>query len=118
MVLYTRSVPDVKDRRRIGFSVSKKLGGSVRRNRIKRRLREACRACSPVLKSGFDAVFVARSRIAGASFDEIVRTVNELFRKAGLAKRAGRSVSEPGERDGRAAEGTDPGLFEYRETEP
>ena len=113
MVLYTRSVPD---RRRIGFSVSKKLGGAVRRNLIKRRLREASRACGPVLKSGFDAVIVARSRIADAPFAEIVRTLNELYRRAGLVDRG--RISEQGERDGRAVEGTDPGLPENRETEP
>jgi ribonuclease P protein component len=84
MVLYTR--PTVSGRR-IGFSVSKKIGGSVKRNRVKRRLREACLEAGPVLKDGFDAILVARSRLTKASYPEIVSTVRDLFRRAGLAKR-------------------------------
>jgi ribonuclease P protein component len=88
MVLYSRPSQGAT---RIGFSVSKKLGGAVRRNRIKRRLREACRAHAPVLRSGFDAIFVARSRLGEAEYQEIVQTVGELFRRAGLTERTVRT---------------------------
>jgi ribonuclease P protein component len=103
MVLYTRRYSGGT---RIGFSVSKKLGGAVKRNRIKRRLREACKAQSFVLKSGFDAIIVARSRIGSASYSEIVGTVGELFRRAGIAGRA----PEQNERDERPNGNVDPGI--------
>ena len=105
MVLYTRPS---QGGRRIGFSVSKKLGGAVQRNRIKRRLREACRARAHVLKSGFDAIIVARTRLQQASYQEILSTVGELFRKAGLAERTERSGR--GERDAPAFDSAAPVL--------
>lgn len=57
---------------RIGFSVSTKVGGSVTRNSVKRRLREASRAwleSSPT--QGVDVVVVARPEAAGATFEDL-----------------------------------------------
>ena len=59
---------------RVGFTVSKKQGGAVERNRVRRMLREAVRsvlALSPDLRqSGVSLVIVARS----AAFDSGVKT--------------------------------------------
>ena len=70
--------------RRFGFSVSKKLGGSVVRNRIKRRLREACRGRLESLAPGFDAVVVARAPSRAASFGQLQSALDELLRQSGL----------------------------------
>lgn len=70
---------------RIGFSISKKLGGAVDRNRIKRRLREICRARLAACRPGFDAVFVARSRCREAQISEMAAAVETLFRRAKLS---------------------------------
>ncbi|HUW66110.1 MAG TPA: ribonuclease P protein component [Spirochaetia bacterium] len=58
LVLYyrRRKGPEV----RFGFVVSKKVGGAVQRNRVRRVLREACRLNSHLFAPGFDYVFVAR----------------------------------------------------------
>ena len=70
------------DNVRIGFSVSKKLGGSVDRNRIKRRLREASRALLPLLHRGVDVVIVARSPVAECRTSDLESVMKSLFQKA------------------------------------
>ncbi len=76
--------PNNLDQNRYGFVVSKRLGNAVVRNRTKRVLREAVRALHPHLRVGYDVVIVARSASVGKPFDEISRTINELFRQAGV----------------------------------
>ncbi len=46
---------------RVGFSVSKKIGAAVQRNRVKRRLREACRLELTHFVEGYDYIFIARA---------------------------------------------------------
>ena len=71
---------------RYGFIVGKQLGNAVTRNRVRRRLRAVVGALDPQLKSGFDMVLIARQPLAQQPFDVIVRTVNDLFRRAELFK--------------------------------
>jgi ribonuclease P protein component len=75
--------PDV----RVGFSVSKKVGKAVVRNRVKRRFREAVKRELPSVRPGCDLVFIARPAAAGASYWEIVEAVQSALHRTGAIVR-------------------------------
>lgn len=59
LVLYAFPRGDEKPAR-LGLSVSRKVGGAVDRNRVKRLVREAFQSQVPALRAGYDFVVVAR----------------------------------------------------------
>ena len=69
------------DHSRFGFVVSKRLGGAVQRNKIKRRMREAARLRIPCIRAGYDYVFIARGPISQATYQEIETTIEYLLKK-------------------------------------
>ena len=65
-----RKLPDAEPR--VGFTVTKKHGNSVERNRMRRRLKEAVRLHAGfAMQPGHDYVVVARRDVLTASFDEL-----------------------------------------------
>ena len=65
---------------KVGFSVSKKTGKAVVRNKIKRRLRECFRPLLGDVKNGL-YVIVARPSAVEAAFDALQRDVRYLLKK-------------------------------------
>ena len=71
---------------RIGFSITKKFGNAVQRNRIKRQLREILRLQHHQLKQGYDIIFVVRKEARGASYQILEGAVHNLLKRGKLYK--------------------------------
>lgn len=72
------------DYNRYGFSVSRRIGNAVIRNRVKRRLREIMRLRMDHVKTGWDLIFIARYPIRNATYQDIDAACARLLRRAHL----------------------------------
>jgi ribonuclease P protein component len=71
---------------RIGIAASKKIGGAVVRNRIRRRLKVIARDLAPQVRSGTDALIGVRVAAATASNEQLRAALADCFRRAKLLK--------------------------------
>ena len=69
---------------RIGFITSRRVGGAVVRNRVRRRLRELVRLSRPQFPHGMWIVVIARQHAANASFQAMQDEWIRLAHRAGI----------------------------------
>ncbi|MDQ0392402.1 ribonuclease P protein component [Labrys monachus] len=79
---------------RAGFTVTKKSGCAVERNRIRRRLREAVRLSGALLaRDGYDYVIIGRRPALDASFATIVNELETAFGRVHAERSSPRRTS-------------------------
>ena len=80
LVLYVLPVEGME--RKVGISVSKRLGCAVVRNRCKRLLREAFRLHRQHLKAGVQLVFICRKPMVGSHYEAVAESFRHICRKS------------------------------------
>ena len=91
-LLVLRALPNELNHSRYGFSISKRVGNAVTRNRIKRQLREIMRQAP--LEPAWDIVFIVRPRAAAADYSALNKAAESLLKKAGLMRTGNGDYSE------------------------
>lgn len=81
-----KALPNRLSLSRYGFSVSRRVGKAVIRNKVKRLLREILR--STPLEPGWDIIFIARPAAASADYANLKKTVAGLLSRARLLETA------------------------------
>lgn len=81
-LLVMKAMPNGLSLSRYGFSVTKKVGKAVQRNRLKRLLKEIMRLQS--LRSGWDIVLIVRPVAVNTDYHQLERAVTNLLTRAQL----------------------------------
>jgi len=72
----------------LGFTVTKLMGNSPERNRIRRRLRAAAEACAGAFQTRHDYVLVGRREALSLPFDQLVGDLTHSLSKIHLKKKS------------------------------
>lgn len=88
LAVYAR--PNNRPCNRLGLTVGTKVGKAVKRNKVRRRLREAYRIHEDRIPAGWDLVVVARVRSAYASYAELERELLRSLDKLGVYRKGER----------------------------
>ena len=71
--------PGRHDRSRLGVTVTKKVGQAVKRNRIKRLVREFFRLNRQIISGAWDINIIAKNQIADISSEQAYRALQNIF---------------------------------------
>ena len=69
------------------FSVSRRMGNAVKRNGIRRRLKEAYRKYADRMKPGAKLLVIARARAATSTYEELEAALVDLLSRSGVLVR-------------------------------
>jgi ribonuclease P protein component len=83
-LLTVRSLRTDLETTRFALSTSRRLGGAVVRNRVRRRLRGALRVMAPSFQRGWDVLIIARPALVEADHDALVGALRRLLSRSGV----------------------------------
>lgn len=81
--VYQRDFSEGKQAR-LGLVLSRKLGKAVKRNKLKRRLREIFRLHKYLLKPELDIIFLPQPKAILSDYQDLEKSILNLFRKGKL----------------------------------
>lgn len=83
LVLYVYPKPE-QVHFRVGLSVGKKMGNAVKRNQIKRYIRQALHELEPAIQNDIDFILIARQDIRHKNFFQIKKSIIHVMSLAGI----------------------------------
>lgn len=81
-VIYCRK--NYREMSRLGITTGVKLGNAVKRNRVRRRIRELYRTNEHSIRCGYDIVVVARTRAIYSRYADLEQTFRKMLKKLDL----------------------------------
>ncbi|MFQ5774039.1 MAG: ribonuclease P protein component [Kiloniellaceae bacterium] len=91
-----REKPGEADAVRVGFTVTRKIGNAVRRNRARRRLRAVAAEVLPVCgRPGFDYVLIGRSGTLDRPFAALLDDLRSALKRVTRAERGASTTAGP-----------------------
>lgn len=76
---------------RLGITVGTKLGNAVKRNRVRRRIKECYRTHEHEFLPGYDIVVVGRVKAVHSRYQELERSLVQMAKKLDILKKEGLS---------------------------
>lgn len=83
-VLYAKK--NKLDETRVGFTITKKHGNAVIRNKIRRRMKEIYRLNFHNIKDGYDLVFIPKRNVIDISYKELEGSIIHIMKIAKVLK--------------------------------
>ena len=88
-------LPNGREINRLGFKVGKKLAKAVKRNRLRRLLRECYRLSEDRIATGYDIILAAREgSLSVETYGELSEIVEKLFARLGLLSQENSSAEQ------------------------
>lgn len=84
LVLYVRK--NDMGNTRVGYSITKKIGNSVVRNKIRRRMKEVYRLKFDGVKSNYDLIFIPKRNVTDISYRDLESAMLHILKIAGVLK--------------------------------
>lgn len=72
---------------RVGYSITKKIGNSVVRNKVRRRMKEIYRLNFDNLKDGYDLIFIPKRNVVDISYKEMESAMLHILRLSKVLKK-------------------------------